>query len=58
MITNKKSEYSKTKNICLDMMDEKEVKRLNLTTARNCYNEVFSNDEDILKSIKSELQCK
>lgn len=55
-VASKGSEYGKKKNICLDMTDENEVKMLNLKTAKNCYNEVFSNDEDILKSIRSELQ--
>jgi hypothetical protein len=55
-VTSKRSKYSKAKNICMDMTDENEVKKLNLTTAKNCYNEVFSNDEGILKNIRSELQ--
>jgi hypothetical protein len=38
------------------MTDENEVKKLNLTTAKNCYNEVFSDDEEILKNIRLELQ--
>lgn len=38
------------------MTDENEVKKLNLAIAKNCYKEVFSNDENVLKSIRSELQ--
>ena len=56
-VTSKESKYSKEKNTYLDITDENEVKKLNLTTAKNCYNEVFSDEEGILKSIKSELQC-
>lgn len=55
-VTSKGSKYGKAKNICLDMTDENEVKKLNLAIAKNCYKEVFSNDENVLKSIRSELQ--
>lgn len=55
-VTSKGSKNGKEKNICLDITDENEVKKLNLTTVKNCYNEVFSDDEDILKSIRAELQ--
>ena len=56
-VTSKGSKYGRAKNICLDITDENEVKKLNLTMVKNCYNEVFSDEEDILKSIRSELQC-
>lgn len=51
----KGSKYGKVNNLCLDMTDKNEVKKLNLVIAKNCYNEVFADNEEILNSIKSEL---
>lgn len=54
-VAHKGSEYGKEDNLCLDMTDENEVEKLNLVIAKNCYNEVFADNEKILNSIKSEL---
>lgn len=54
-VAYKESKYGNMNNRCLDMTDENEVKKLNLAMAKNCYNEIFADNEGILNSIKSEL---
>lgn len=56
-VTYKGSKCGEQKNVCLDMTDKNEVMKLNLAMIKNCYNEVFADNKEILSYIKSEILC-